>query len=210
LSEASTLVPFCQLFDPSCEPGERLRSNLPSAGRFPPGATKPQEGSVLGSVDGALIPIHLELEALHDEASDPRHHPHPGSSTAHIDVAVIAVATEPEASGFKFLVQFIQHYIGQERRKGRALRCTFRWDGDQTVFENACLQIGAEELQDSLVRDLLGEAAHEPVVTDAIKEFLQIDIHHVAVALLQLGLGLAHRLMSAAPWTKAIARVRKC
>ena len=61
----------------------------------------------------------------------------------------------------------------------------------------------ANELEHTLVRNLLGQATHEPIVANAIEEVLQIDIDPVAMALLQIGLG--HRVVSGAPRPKAIA-----
>ena len=60
--------------------------------------------------------------------------------------------------------------------------CTFRGPGRQTNFENAPLQVDPDKLESPLIRDPLGQAAHQPVMADAVEALLQVDIHDVIVA----------------------------
>jgi site-specific DNA recombinase len=92
-----------------------------------------------------------------------------------------------------------------KRSKGSALGRTFYGPRRQPVFENAPLQIGSDQLESPLIREPLGQAAHQPVMADAVEKLLQVDIHHVAVALLNVGLGLGDHLVGGSPWPKAIA-----
>jgi hypothetical protein len=62
------------------------------------------------------------------------------------------------------------------------------------------VQLGADELKDSLIRYPLGQATPQTVMTDLIEKFLQIEIHHNAEALSNIGLGLGERLMGIASW----------
>ena len=113
--EASALIPSREGFHPRFELGQRLWGNFPPFGELTPGEAEPWEAPLPGSVDAALTPVHLSFEALRDEATHARHHARPRSGTPHIDIAIIGVATEPVASRFKFLIQFVQHHIGKER-----------------------------------------------------------------------------------------------
>ena len=115
LSQASALVAPRQLFDPSFEPRQCLRSNLTPIGRVTSREAKPQETSVLRSVHGTLALIHFQLEADGDEPTDTGHHPVTGPPAPHVDIMIIGVAAESVPSGLKFLVQFVQHDIGKER-----------------------------------------------------------------------------------------------
>ncbi len=93
----------------------------------------------------------------------------------------------------------------ERKRMPLPLRRPLRGDRSQPVFQNPGLQIRANELEHTLVGNLLGQATHEPILTDAIEELLQIEIYHIAVALLQIRLGLGHRLRGGAPGPKALA-----
>jgi len=90
-------------------------------------------------------------------------------------------------------------------REGSTLGRTFCGPRRQPVFDNAPLQISSDELESPLILDPLGQAAHQPVMADTVEKLLQVDIHHVAVALLNVGLGLGDRLVGGPPWPKAIA-----
>src|SRR5712691_988719 len=115
MPEASALIPSCECFHPRFEPCQCLWSDFPSFGALPPGKAEPEETSLPGSVDSTLTPVHLQLQALRDEATDACQHTRPGSGTPHVDIAIIGVPTEPMASVLEFLVQLIQHHVGKER-----------------------------------------------------------------------------------------------
>src|SRR5262249_28596097 len=113
--EAAALIPSCACFHLRFEPCQCRRSDFPSFGALPPGKAAPEETPLPGTVDGTLTPVHLQLQALRDEATDARQHACPGSGTPHVDIAIIRVPTEPVPAVLKFLVQLIQHHVGKER-----------------------------------------------------------------------------------------------
>ena len=66
--------------------------------------------------------------------------------------------------------------------KGSALGRTFYGPRRQPVFENAPLQIGSDQLESPLIRDPLGQAAHQPVMADAVERahlFIPLSTTHV-------------------------------
>src|SRR5262249_42737743 len=84
--QATPLVPFRQRFDTRFEPVECLWGNFPSTRRLPLSKTEPQETAVLGAVDGALLRMHLALQAVGNEPTETGHDPFPGSPTPHVDI----------------------------------------------------------------------------------------------------------------------------
>ena len=106
--QATPLVPFRQRFDTRFEPVEGLWGNFPSTRRLPPSKTEPQETAVLGAVDGALLRIHLELQAVGNEPTDTGHDPFPGSPTPHVDIAIVGIAAESVPSALQLLIQTLE------------------------------------------------------------------------------------------------------
>src|SRR5262249_46195991 len=105
--EAAALAPSRQLSDPRFAARQRLGGDLSSIGRLAPREAEPQKTAMLGSVDGALLPVHLQLEPLRNEAEGAGHDPPHGPCATHIDVAIVAVTTEPESPRLQFLIQFV-------------------------------------------------------------------------------------------------------
>ena len=69
-----------------------------------------------------------------------------------------------------------------------------------TAFEEA-----VDEFEYIGCIQMLAQAHHQAVMVDAVKECLQVNVHHPAVSFLDRGLGVAHRLLSVAPGPKAVA-----
>jgi hypothetical protein len=109
------LVSPRECFHACFEPGQGFWSNFPSLGTLSASKTKTEETPVPRAVDGTFAPVYRQLEALGNEAADTRENPCPGSGTAHIDSAIVGVAAKPVPACLKFLLQFIQNDIGQER-----------------------------------------------------------------------------------------------
>jgi site-specific DNA recombinase len=78
---------------------------------------------------------------------------------------------------------------------------------DQTSFEHTRGQKTADQLQDALVSDPLGNEPHQDVVIDPVEELLQVDIYNDGVTGRDIGLRLLHRLMRRAPRPKAKAHL---
>src|SRR5215831_7468205 len=108
--EAAALIPSCECFHLRFQSCQCLRSDFPSFGALPPGKTEPEAAPLPGAVDATLTPVHLQLQAPRDEATDARQHAHPGSGTPHVDIAIIRVPTESVTSVLEFLVQLVQHH----------------------------------------------------------------------------------------------------
>jgi len=71
------------------------------------------------------------------------------------------------------------------------------------------LEVGPDELEDAFIPYPPSQPTHEPVVTHPIEEVFQVEVHHILVALLDVGLGFGDRLVGGAPRTKSIAMVRE-
>ncbi|MGY4287216.1 hypothetical protein ACVWXO_006436 [Bradyrhizobium sp. LM2.7] len=168
LFEASSARASCQLPDSRFEASERLRRNAPSR-LLPAGEAEAQELADARLGDRALGLVDLELEALFEEPFDPGHHPLARLLTAHIDVAVIGVAHEAVAALLQLLVQHIQHQVRQQRRERAALRRAFLRRTDKPSFQHARGQKAADQLQEALVSNPLGNQPHQDVVVDPVE-----------------------------------------
>src|SRR3954447_16117187 len=155
LFEASSARASRQLPDSRFEAGNRLRCDTPPR-LLPACEAEAQELADARLGNRALGLVDLQLEALFEELLDAGHHPLAGLSTAHIDVAVIGVAHEAVAALLQLLVQHIQHQVRQQRRERAALRRTFLRRADQSPFQHARGQKAADQLQEALVSNPLG------------------------------------------------------
>jgi hypothetical protein len=66
---------------------------------------------------------------------------------------------------------------------------------DQAAFEHARLQKSTDKFQHALILQSLGERSHQFIVVHPVKELLQVKIHHPAITLGDILLGLFHRLV---------------
>jgi hypothetical protein len=67
--------------------------------------------------------------------------------------------------------------------QGPALRRTLRGWADQTILHYSRIEKRPQELEHPPVPHPFGRQAHEDIVVYPVKELLQVDIHHVAIAL---------------------------
>ncbi len=70
-------------------------------------------------------------------------------------------------------------------------------------------EIPANEREHPTIRDPLLQLPQEHIVVYAIKELLQIDIHHPTPAALHVALRLTHRVMGTPPRPEAKAGLRE-
>src|ERR1700676_2945287 len=181
LREAASACAPRQLPNSRLEAGDRLRRDAP------PWLSLTRVAEAQELADGwfgnrALGLVDLELEALFKELFYAGHHPLARTAAAHIDVAVVGVAHEAVTALLQFLDQHIQHQVRQQRRERPALRRAFLRRADPPSLHRARGQKTADELQDALVSNPLGNEPHQDVVVDPVEELLQIDIHENGVA----------------------------
>ena len=93
---------------------------------------------------------------------------------------------------FQFLVEFVEYQITQQRGKGTALRRTLIGRTDQPVFHDPGAEKRPDQFEHSFVEDTLGNAGHQPVMVDSIKELFQINVDHIVVALSNVTLRLGY------------------
>jgi len=86
---------------------------------------------------------------------------------------------------------------------------TFACRTDQTVLHHAGIQECPYDFQQSLIVYPLGQVAHQLVVVDPVEELLQVNVHNPAIALLNILLATAYRLMSTTAGTKPVAVLRE-
>ena len=107
-----------------------------------------EELEVGRSHDLALLLIHLQLELFLEEPPHARHHSLPSAYALHQYDEVIRVASEAMPAHLQFLVQIVEHHIGQQRRlaalpapfAGNALRLERQLGGTcRSNAERACL-----------------------------------------------------------------------
>ena len=139
-----------------------------------------------------------------------RHHAMRGALAADVDVAVVRVAHELQASTIEFPIKFVQHDVRQQRRQWTTLRCALCRRHHDTVWQrNACSEHRPDELEHGLVVDARGEPRHQPVVVHTIEELLQIEIHDVLRTPEQMLASARHRRVTAPTRTKSVAAVVK-
>jgi len=81
----------------------------------PPVKLKPRNLRTLGLATALFALLILSFEAFFKELLDTRQHSFACLLTAHIDVTVIGITHKAVAAFLQFLVQLIQHQIGQQR-----------------------------------------------------------------------------------------------
>ena len=106
-----------------------------------------------------------------------------------------AYRDEPMPASLQLSVQFVEHDVRQQRRQRTALRRPFVNRTHQPfsitpAVKNARISLS---IRLSLIR--VASLAISSIVVDPIEEFLQIQIHHPAVAFGDILLRLGHRLM---------------
>jgi len=113
------------------------------------------------------------------------------------------------ATTFQFLVEFVEYQITQQWGKGTALRRALIGRKDQPVFHDPGAEKRPDQFEHSFVGDTLGNAGHQPVMVDSIKELFQINVDHIVVALSNVTLRLGYGLMSRASRSESVAVLGK-
>ena len=109
------------------------------------------------------------------------------------------------AALLQFLVQHIQHQIRQQRRERTALRRALFRRTDQPSLHHTRIQESADELQETLVSNPLGNQPHQNIVVDPVEKFFQVKIHDNGIPRRDIRLRPFHRLMRRAPRPEAEA-----
>jgi site-specific DNA recombinase len=91
------------------------------------------------------------------------------------------------------------------RSERSALRGTLVSLHDHAAVHDARRKVAPNQPKNGFVVDPLGEPIHEYVVTDPIKELLQINIYHHLPACLHMALRLPHRIIRTSARSKAVA-----
>lgn len=71
------------------------------------------------------------------------------------------------------------------------------------------IEVTANQTEHPTIRNTTRQSRHQNVVVDAIKELLQIDIHHHSIPRLYVALRSPNRIMRTTPRTEAEARLRE-
>src|SRR5437667_1873457 len=153
--------------------------------------------------------IHLEFELLRDESRDAFHHPLTRALAPNVDVAVVRVANITMSPALQLTVEFVEHEVGQQRRKWTSLGSAFHAGADQSVLHHPSIQECPDEFQQPFVLDSFCDLPHQFVVVDSIEKFLQIEINHPAVTCGNVFLCLGHCLMRGSSRSKTVAVVRE-
>ena len=149
-----------------------------------------------------LVDLQLELGVADSQRLQ---HPLACPAALDIDVAVVGVTHEPVAPAFQLPIHFVQQHVGQQRAQRPALRRALHPLAANPVRHDARLQVAPDQPQLRLVRDALGQPVHQDVVVDAVKELLQVHVHHRPAARLHVLLRCQHRAMRASPRPEAVA-----
>jgi site-specific DNA recombinase len=102
-----------------------------------------------------------------------------------------------------------QNYLLCKRRERSTLRRSFLGRTHQPILHYSSSQERTDQLQQPLIADPFGNLCEQSVVVDPVKEFLEIQIHHPAIAFGLILLRLLHRLMCRSLGPKPIAVFRE-
>ena len=143
---------------------------------------KPQKLPVLRSVDFALFFVKLKAQAPFDEAADGAHRSVPCALAANVNVAVVGVAAEPVTPLLQFLVELVEHDVGQQGRERPALRRALVASPPPPLEHHSGSQVATNQVQDALVLTRRETRTIKNVVVDPVKELGQIHIHDPVVS----------------------------
>ena len=104
-------------------------------------------------------------------------------------------------------VHLVQQHVGQQRTQGATLRRSLVPLDHHAISHDPGVQVGAHQPQHRRVRYPPAQPLHQDVVVHAIKELLQVHIHHHPAARLHVAAGLSHRVVRAPARAKAMAVV---
>ena len=151
--------------------------------------------------------IHLEAQPPLDEPDHTGHHTVPRAFASDVDVRVVGVAHEAVAAPGELAVELVQHDITEQRRQRPALRHTLLRAHHHSVgHHHLGFQHPVDEREEPPVCDLRLQPRHQTLMVDAVEEFLEVEIDHPLVPVLQVLLCLGDRRVTAASRSKAMAR----
>src|ERR1019366_1259016 len=104
-------------------------------------------------------------------------------------------------------VEYVEHEVRQQWRKWTSLGSALHAWAHQSILHHPGIQECPNEFQQPLVFDPFGDLPHQLVVIDSIKELLQVEINHPAVAFSDVLLRLGCRLMGWPSRSKPVAVV---
>src|SRR5262249_40263844 len=190
------------------EPEHRFGRNPPS--RLPvPGKAEAQKLPFPWPCHRTLLLVHLALELRRDESRNAGHHALPRPSAANVDIAIIRIPREPEASPLQLPVELIEHDITQQGRQWSALRRPLIHRTHQPAFHHPGFQKRPDQLQHAPIADPGFDSGYQFVVRNPVEEFLQIQVHYPAITLGDILLRRCHRLMCRTPGPKPVAVIGK-
>src|SRR5690606_14415441 len=104
---------------------------------------------------------------------------------------------------------FIQDNVREQRAERTSLRSAFLTVHNDSVYQDAGLQILVDELKQALVLDSLRQLPHELVMVHPVKEFLQVDIDYPAVAIFDTAFRFLNRPVGTPIWAEPVTVVRE-
>ena len=178
------LTPACparQFPNPLLEPVHRFRRDPPL---WLPDSVKlnPRNFRSQGRATALFCWFTLSLSFARDESREALHHSFPGPPAANVDIAVVRIPRKPEPAPLQLPVELVEHDVRQQGRQRPALRRPFIHRTHQPAFHHSGLQKCPDQLQQPLVAHPFCDLRHQFVVVDPVEEFLQIQIHHPAIA----------------------------
>ena len=155
----------------------------------------------------AFLPIHLQFQGsfkiLHAGFQKPLRCPF--TPCQQHDVVCVADAWHPSSS--EFLVKFVQIDVREQWRKISALRGTFFCRNYNTVFHYSTLQITLDQLDYSLVFDVLSQEVEQFHMVDRVEIFGEVKNNCPCISLFRILLYLPNGILRTSSRTVAVASV---
>ena len=122
--------------DSSLEPVHCFRRYLPPNIRTVRN-TEPKKLPLLRPRHRTLLVVHLELEPSCNEPLNTFHHPLPRPFASDVYVTVVRLTNESMTPALQLPVEFVEHEVAEQRRKGASLRSSFHTGTFQPVLHHS-------------------------------------------------------------------------
>ncbi|AKT32074.1 hypothetical protein NZ708_21610 [Pseudomonas syringae pv. actinidiae ICMP 18708] len=141
-----------------------------------------QKGTLPRSACAAFTRVDLQLQVFLDPAYDAFKYPLCTALTFHKNHQIVSIAAEAQTTSLQLFIQRVQIQISQQRAQRATLRHARTALLPLAIENHVRSHIRSQVLVQPLVMDVAGNACHESVMADLVKERFNIHINHPVLA----------------------------
>ena len=172
-----------------------------------PDEAEAEVGEVVGRDNLGLGRIDLEAELPFDEPHHGVHYPVGGGMALDHDDAVIGIAGETEVPRLKFLVELVEHDVGEKRGEVSSLRGSLLRRLEAFSDHHSRLEELPYQRLGVAVADDPSDKAHQPVLRDVVEELLEVDVDNPYIAVVEILQGLHNGVLTSPSRPEAVGAV---